>query len=364
MPERQRRDRVPALARAAAVLQAVCDATGPLGLADLTQLLGVPKSSLMGICHALAEQRLLSRGADGTYVPGPRIFEFGSAARALGQPVRRIAFSYPYDESFFVAELSALIAEAARIGAHVEHRSAVQDGERQLADIADFISSGVDLILVEPVMADGLEQVFDTARAARIPVVAVGSATSGVDAVVTTDNTKAGALAGAALAKALGGRGRVAVIQGTPITANADRVVGFLSVISANPGLSVVATSRGELDEFSGERAAKEILDAQPAVDGFFASNDQIAIGISHVMADRGTSAPIVSVDGARRAVEQIRSGGPILATSAQAPAALIQTAIELGSHLHAGLGVRRRSVHLPPELIDATNAEDYEPWG
>lgn len=355
--------RVPAVARAADVLQTICNTRRPLGLAELTEQVGAPKTSVMGICRALVEERLLTRGGDGTYIAGPRIFELGSTARAQGQRVRSIGFSYPHDERFFLAELGALLTEAAKIGARVEHRSAHQDGARQIADIAELVSHGVDLILIDPVIADGLEEVFAGARRARVPVVAVGSATTGADAVVATDNTKAGAFAGAALVKALNGRGRVALVQGTAVTANADRVMGFRTELAGSPHLSVVATSRGELDELSGERAAKEILDAEPAIDGFFASNDEIAIGISNVLAVRGLQVPIVSVDGGSRAVEQIQSGGPIIATSAQAPAVLIRTAIELGSDLHAHLGVKRRSIYLPPQLIDATNVQDYEPW-
>jgi ribose transport system substrate-binding protein len=214
------------------------------------------------------------------------------------------------------------------------------------------------------VVSEGLEAACAYAHAARIPVVAIGSAHTGADAVVATDNTKAGTLAGAALAKALAGQGRVAVVGGIPITANSDRVAGFLGAIAAYPGMTVVATSRGELDTPSGQRAAEEILARHPTVEGFFASNDQIAIGISGVLSRRDLSVPIVSVDGAQGAVDQIRSGGSIIATATQDPVALVRAAIEIGSAVHSGLGVVRQSHYIPPRLIDVENAEDYQPWG
>lgn len=318
----------------------------------------------MGICHALNSENLLTRGVDGTYALGSRVFELGSAARAQRGPVHDIGFSYPLDESFFVAEITALGAEAARLGARLHIRSAREDREVQSRQILEFVTAGLDLILIEPVATQGLEDACARARAARIPVVAIGSAVSGSDAVVATDNTKAGSLAGAALAKALEGRGRLAVVGGIPITANSDRVAGFLAAIAPHPHLTVVATSYGELDAPSGQRAAEEILDAHPGIDGFFASNDQIAIGISRVLRDRGLFVPIVGVDGAKGAVDQIRAGGPIVATATQDPAALVRAAMDIGSALHGGARVARPSRYLVPRLIDARNAAEYQPWG
>jgi ribose transport system substrate-binding protein len=356
--------RVPALNRAAVVLQAISDTGRPMTLAELTDLTGFPKSSVMGICHALTHESLLARGVDGTYALGSHLFELASTARAHSWPIHDIGFSYPVDESFFLAEIGALHAEADRLGARLHVHTAKENRDNQSRQILEFVSAGVDLILIEPVATEGLEDACAHARAARIPVVALGSAVSGADGVVATDNTKAGFLAGSALATALDGRGRVAVVGGIPITANSDRIAGFLASIAPHHQIEVVATSYGELDAKSGRRAAKEILAANPAVDGFFAANDQIAIGISRVLRGRRLSVPIVGVDGANGAVEEIRAGGPIIATATQDPAALVRAAMDIGIALHSGAHVARPSRYLTPRLIDAHNAAKYEPWG
>lgn len=358
------RGRVPALARAASVLQGVCDAERPMTLAELAALTGCPKSSVMRICHALTSESLLARGADGTYTVGSRVYEFGSIARARSWPVHDIGFSYPLDETFFLAEIGALRHEAALLDARLHVHTAGEDTSEQSRRICEFVDQAMDLILIEPVATDGLEDACARARAARIPVVAIGSAVSGADAVVATDNTRAGSLAGGALAGALGGHGRVAVIGGIPITANSDRIAGCLAAFSRHPDIEVVATSYGELNVPSGQRAAEEVLGSHQQIDGFFASNDQIAIGISRVLRSRGLVVPIVGVDGARGAVEEIRAGGPIIATATQDPQALVQTAMEIGTALRRGAPITRTSVYLAPRLIDAHNAAEYQPWG
>ena len=73
---------------------------------------------------------------------------------------------------------------------------------------------------------------------------------------------------------------------------------------------------------------------------------------------------PIVGVDGAKGAVEEIRAGGPIIATATQDPAALVRAAMDIGIALHSGAHVARPSRYLAPQLIDAHNAAEYEPWG
>jgi ribose transport system substrate-binding protein len=356
--------RVPAWVRTAAVLQTVSDADRPMTLAELTELTGFPKSSVMGICHALADELLLARGVDGTYAVGSRVFELASTARAQSSPIHDIGFSYPIDESFFLAEISALYAEADRLGARLHIHTAKEDRATQSRQILEFVDAGADLILIEPVASEGLEDACAHARAARIPVVAIGSAVSGADAVVATDNTKAGFLAGSALASALGGRGRVAVVGGIPITANSDRIAGCLAAFARHPNIDVAATSRGELDASSGQRAAEEILAADVRIDGFFAANDQIAIGISRVLQECGLHVPIVGVDGARNAVEEIRADGPIIATATQDPSALVRAAVAIGIALHSGARVAKPSRYITPRLIDVHNAAEYEPWG
>ena len=115
--------RVPALARTATVLQRICDAGRPMALAELARLTGLPKSSVMRICHALTEEHVLARGVDGTYALGSRVFEFGSAARAHSRPLRTIGFTYPLDESFFLAEVKALRSEATALERRLQLRS-------------------------------------------------------------------------------------------------------------------------------------------------------------------------------------------------------------------------------------------------
>ncbi len=70
---------VPAVARAAQVLDALADSPVPLSLAELSRRLAAPKSSLLNVCTTLVQCRLIAKTGDGMYQLGPRVVDLGRA---------------------------------------------------------------------------------------------------------------------------------------------------------------------------------------------------------------------------------------------------------------------------------------------
>lgn len=78
MPETVRRIPVPAVARAAAAMDALMANGGePMSLSQLARKIGVPKSSMANLCAQLVEERLLLR-VDGMYRLGPKLATLGA----------------------------------------------------------------------------------------------------------------------------------------------------------------------------------------------------------------------------------------------------------------------------------------------
>jgi DNA-binding IclR family transcriptional regulator len=63
---------VPAVWRAVQILDLLASRREPLSLAELTQQLGLPKSSVLALCNTLAQTALLRRGDRSTFELGPR----------------------------------------------------------------------------------------------------------------------------------------------------------------------------------------------------------------------------------------------------------------------------------------------------
>jgi ribose transport system substrate-binding protein len=358
------KSRVPAIQRMAAVLRVVGGSPRPLRLAEITAAVGAPKSSVMGICQALTLERALSRGSDGRYWLGPRVAELAAAAAAMTPTLRRVALTVPgMTNVFYAAEKRAAAYEAGSRGIELIVDDAGYDTEVQAQQIARYIEADVDLIIVDPVTSHGLEEQTAAASAAGIPVVAINANAIGADLAITTDNTLAGSLAARELIRRFPEAATVAIVDGSPVTAIADRVHGFREALRDAPWLTVVAHGRGSNNRSNGERVAAEILAQHPDVDAIFAVNDPTSLGVADACRRLSARALIVSVDGSPEVVDRIESGSMHLATSSQDPAALVEAAFRYGAALCGGFHPSQGTILLPSSAVTAANASEYTRW-
>lgn len=73
------KDAVPAVLRASQILDTLAAAREPMGLADLTRVLELPKSSVLGLCNTLVSVGLATRHADGRFGLGVHLVELAHA---------------------------------------------------------------------------------------------------------------------------------------------------------------------------------------------------------------------------------------------------------------------------------------------
>ena len=74
-PASARGGTVPAVARAARLLDTLAGTRRSLPLAELVRTLALPKSTVHGLCATLAQAGLVERLADGTYHLGTRVMD-------------------------------------------------------------------------------------------------------------------------------------------------------------------------------------------------------------------------------------------------------------------------------------------------
>ncbi|WP_160147208.1 substrate-binding domain-containing protein [Thermomonospora echinospora] len=355
---------MPAVDRAITVLYEIAD-HGPASLADLTRRLALPKSSLLGICQSLVEERLLAQDLGGRYVLGLGLAELAAAQLQHPPGLSRLGMSVPNGTNpFYAVEIEGVRRAAAELGAEVTAVDAGQDVDEQARQLGRFVRDRVDAIVLDAVHSTAIAAAVAEAEAAGVPVIAVNVGAEGASATVTTDNVQAGQMIGRYLATVLDGKGEVAIVDGQPVTAVADRIVGFMAALRDFPGLRVVARHRGDHSPQSGERIARRLLDRHPGLSAIFAINDPMAMGVVTALVDLGVSIPVVSVDGAAIAVSSIGTDGPWWATAAQDPAGLGGLAVRFAARLRSGDPPHSRRRMLPTRLITRENIADYEPWG
>lgn len=268
---------------------------------------------------------------------------------------------------FFIAMSKGAIAGAILHGADVITVSAEGDLAKQTDQIKDFIDKKVDFILLNAVDSHGIAGAVSQAKEAGIPVIAVDvGAEGGVDTVVTSNNYLAGNIAGEYIVKRLQGKGKVAVIDGPPVSAVTDRIAGFEEAIKTSPGIKIVAKRNGFGSPDSSLIMMESLLQTYKKgyINAIFATNDPSGIGakIALEQAGREKEMFIVGVDGAPDAVNAIKEGKSFAATAAQYPFEMIKVAMDVGFKVLKGEKIES-IIHIPVDLITQDNVETYKGW-
>jgi len=218
---------------------------------------------------------------------------------------------------------TGLATEAKKNNYELVIAAAEFDLGKQIGQIEDFIARKVDAIIVCPVDSRGIGAGIKKANEAGIPVFTADIASQEGDVVchIASDNVSGGRLAGEYLAKALGGKGKIAIINQPTVTSVLDRVQGFMEVIKKHPGISVVSDVNGQGVRDKAMQVAADVLQAHPQLNGVFGINDDSALGtLDAAQQFRRTDLIIVGYDATPPAADAIRKGTMLKADVVQFP--------------------------------------------
>ncbi|MCJ7644671.1 MAG: substrate-binding domain-containing protein [Candidatus Aminicenantes bacterium] len=158
------------------------------------------------------------------------------------------------------------------------------DRAQQITVVEDFISRGVDGIVLAPLDDRALCRPVQDAAREKIPVVIIDSGLQGEDYIsfVATDNYQGGVIAARRLGELLGGKGKIFLIryqEGSASTMERER--GFYETVTKDfPGLTLLVQ-----DQYAGAttetayQLAENLLGRFPDVEGIFTPNESSTFG-------------------------------------------------------------------------------------
>jgi len=285
--------------------------------------------------------------------PGCKAKEGGSNAATT----KTIGVSLLTREHDFYQQLEAGLQDAAaKHGYKLIITTGDFDLAKQQSEIDNFLVQKVDAIIVCPTDTKGIAPAIEKANAANIPVFTadIGAEGGKVVSHIASDNVAGGRLAGEYLAKVIGGKGDIGIVSQPELQSVIDRESGFREAIAKYPGIHVVSTINGAGVRDRSLKAADDMFQAHPKLDGVFAINDETALGVlasasSHDM----KNLVIVGYDAAPEALKAIASGSALKADVAQQPRAIgVQTIDAIADHF-AGKAPPAR-IAVPVRIIDA----------
>lgn len=199
------------------------------------------------------------------------------------------------------------------------------DVAKQKDQIADFIVKKVNAIVVCPCDSTSIGTSIVKANEAGIPVFTADIACLAEEAKVVchiaSDNVEGGKLAAQAMVKALGGAGRIAIIDHPEVESVIQRVKGFEEEIAKSDNIRIVTKLPGGGVKDKAFKVAEDILQAHQDLNGIFGINDDSALAALAAVEKAGKLGKIAivgfdAVPEARKAIQE----GKIYADAIQKP--------------------------------------------
>lgn len=293
-----------------------------------------------------------------------------STAVACAKDLNKIGISLgTLSNPFFVAVANGAQAEAKKTNPDVEVMAFGYDYDlaKQFSQVDNFISAGVDLILLNPADSNALGPAIKRAQEAGIVVVAVDTFAEGADAVVTTNNVQAGEVACQYIVDKLNGVGNVIIQNGPQVSAVVDRVNGCKEVLASAPGINILSDDQdGKGSREGGLNVMQGHLTRFSDIDAVFAINDPQAIGANLAALQQNRSGIIItSVDGAPdiEAALQDDKSAMIEASASQNPYKMAARAVELGVTILNGEELADPVELMDSHLVTRENIGEYVGW-
>ncbi len=199
-----------------------------------------------------------------------------------------------YDDAFM--EGVAQVAATYRIAVEKKALSG-NDYESQAIDVMKMaVYGGMDGIILHAIKSDAMNTAIMEAQKQGVPVFVMNEdlPESGRISYIGPSRYSIGQSAGKALAKAMGGQGRVAVIDQRDYSEVDDHtddlmLLGLTEVLKSYEDLYVVLVKYTKQGVLSAESVTDNIMTNHPDVNGIFCTSWENAMGVAQVMIDNNS---------------------------------------------------------------------------
>jgi ribose transport system substrate-binding protein len=182
----------------------------------------------------------------------------------------------------------------------VYYVSADGDATKQVSQIEDLLTKGVDALMIQPLSESALVNVVEKASGMGIPVFIFGASvlTDKYVTYVDRENYESGKVITEWICKAMGGKGKVVTIMGEPGSGFSENVLrGVSDALKECPGVTNVGTEYGEYSAAVTKQKMETFLSSNKDINGVIVDGGMMGMGILEAYADAGLPYPYMTVD-------------------------------------------------------------------
>ncbi len=284
-----------------------------------------------------------------------------------------IGYCSPSLNAPFYVVLSRYIEEYTKsYGMHFIMADGQDDIIKQITSMEDLVTSGIDILILNPLDHRALVPAVNATFEAGVPVFIVDSQIDPVAnymASVQAANERNGELIGEWIVRQLGDVNiKIALIsgsQGNPV--GREKRLGFVRgfvetqlMTQGNADLNIVSQGWGNWTHIGGLEAMEDIIIAHPDINLLVAENDAMGIGALKAINEAGKADNILvaGYDGQKEAYELIKEGR-FHATALNSPKELARLVVESVVKYLNDESIDK-VIHTPAVLITKENVDKY----
>jgi ribose transport system substrate-binding protein len=232
--------------------------------------------------------------------------------------------------------------------------------DEQKAMVEQVLKDPPDAVVFIPVddvaMIDSIKKLNE----AKIPIVLASNPLPGnFVTFVGADDFEIGYREARYLFEHLGGKGKIVVIEGTPVApTNRERVRGYKRAFAEYPGIEVLGSGIGNYQQPDAKRVMEEFLAEHKQIDAVLSANDGMALGALEALKEANRTSVVIGINGILPAVRLIETGA-ILASVDFNMFKIGCTATRAAVRHLKGEPLPDK-IMLPAEIIDKAN---YKAW-
>ena len=189
------------------------------------------------------------------------------------------------------------------------------DASVQQSQFETMVTQGYDAILFVPIDINAGAAAVATAAAAHIPVVGSNTRVNSdlLTSYIGSDDVLSGKMEAEAVAKGIGGKGNVVIIEG-PIgqSAQIERRKGNLEALKNYPNIKILEMKTANWSRAEALSLMENWLNAYPGkIDGIIGQNDEMALGAIQAVKQAGLKVkdfPTAGIDGVTDAMYAVKN--------------------------------------------------------
>ena len=247
--------------------------------------------------------------------------------------------------------------------------SVSQTVSERINSLENFITQGVDAIIVGEGDIKMVEPVLQQAKQKGIIIAAMNSGTGDfVDVIIEPNNWVGGVMAACELMDRINGQGKIVEIYNDLGQMIRMRRAMLHTVLTEYPHVEIVAGFTYAWPDFYPDVMAKmeAVLQAHPDINGVFATFFGVGVAAAQVIREQGlqNQVVIVSIDIDPTTYEEMKKpDSPIKATYVTDPQLMAKTAVKVVFDIFSGKEILNKHIYIPGFLITKENLENVNSY-